>query len=335
MKNFLFTIGLGVHDAPERWTAICAIYARLARGLKHLGHRCSFLVNPSAHDASALHGLSSSPADHDDLQREVAVSRPDFCFIWGGRIPPDLHTLLILRQHNVTPVFSELGWFPQRGTIYFDLNGTNAKMSPPPAAELSVWARSLFHMLRRNACRSIYGRQLNTEQPALRPKKIFVPLQDEKDTNILQDSPFLKMDDMLKHLSVHYPEAKFITRIHPKACSALLSEFPNVTIQSPQTDPYAALPSFDLVVGINSTLISEAVFLGHPAMCFGNGIAATYGLATKLNPREPPPELVPAPESLETRTSLAYLFLHKQLNQRSLSSPRYLMRSYLRQMLKL
>lgn len=333
MSSYLFTIGLGVKDAPERWTAICGIYARLANGLTKLGHKCSFLVNPAAYDANALRKFEVVTGDHEDLCRVIATEHPDVCLIWGGRIEPDIRTAEILAEFSISCVYSELGWFPQKGSIYFDANGTNAKMSWSQPETMSKWESLVFGLKRAKACRKIYGRRPKPPMPVTEARRIFVPLQDETDTNILNDSPFSRMNDMLGFLSRQYPDCEFTTRVHPKAPPTHLSTYPNVKVQSREVDLYKALNEFDLVVGINSTVISEAVFLGHPAMCFGDGIAKTYGLAQQIDPRTPPRVLTAKPEDERTRNALAHLYLKRQLDQRRLDSPRYLKRSLSDQLL--
>ena len=333
MNYYLFTIGLGVKDEPERWTAICEIYARLAVGLTKLGHKCSFLVNPAAYDARALRQFEVVFGDHEDLRSLIVNEHPDVCLIWGGRIEPDIRTIEILTEFNIPCVFSELGWFPQRGTVYFDANGTNSKMSWCQPEMMSKWESLVFGLKRAKACRKIYGRGPRSAMPATEARRVFVPLQDETDTNILNDSPFLRMNDMLGFLSRQYPDCEFTARVHPKAPPTHMSAYPNVTVQDREIDLYKALSEFDLVIGINSTVISEAVFLGHPAMCFGDGIAKTYGLAKQIDPRKPPRVLKAEPEDQRVRNALAHLYLKRQLDQRKLNSPRYLKRSLSAQLL--
>lgn len=335
MNTYLFTVGLGVTDRPERWSAICGIYAKLAHGLAKLGHRVLFLVNPKAFDAPALCEFDVVCGDYSELVEVVQKLRPNVAFIWGGRTEPDRRTAKILAEYNIRTVFSELGWFPQKGTIYFDANGTNSQMSTQQLRKMAGWKRSIFKIKRTRACQKIYGRSFHFAQKNQLAKRVFVPLQDELDTNITIDSPFARMNDLLKFLSDQYPSCEFVARNHPKASLSYINPLPNVTMQQTKENLYDTLQDFDLVVGINSTVISEAVFLGHPAMCFGNGIARNYGLAEYINPKEPPPFLYQKAESPETLNALNFLYMHKQLQQSNLSSPAYLQRSYLKRLLNI
>lgn len=333
MKQFLFTVGLGVSDRPERWQGICEIYAKLAKGLTRLGHHCCFIVNPYAVNAKALVGFDTLIGDHTDLQKTLEQQLWNGCFVWGGRIKPDIRSADIISRFDVPIIYSELGWFPQRGTIYFDHCGTNSAMSykKPPALK---GARKLqFSLIRERACRKIYGQSYfkMLKRNADFKRKVFVPLQDETDTNITIDSPFETMDKMLQFLSENYPNHNFTTRIHPKATPPKINKYPNVEIQNPNLDPYNSLHEFGVVAGINSTMITEAAFMGCETICFGNGIAKTYGLARYIKLESPPQNLFGELEDCRSRRddALAYLYLIKQLRQDFLTSPSYLKKSYL------
>lgn len=336
MNNYLFTIGVGVSDRPSRWQGICTIYGHLARGLTRMGHRCRFIVNPAAFDARALAGLDAAPGSHADVAAALAEDTWHNGFIWGGRIAPDAETAALFAAGNVPVIYSELGWFPQKGTVYFDRLGTNSQMSfdtPPPLVGLR---RLRFAIARRRACRTIYGQRFGgPARPATARQQVFVPLQDETDTNITQDSPFPDMDSLLRFLSETYPDCHFTARPHPKAAPSDLSSYPNVTLQDPKANPYAELKTFDAVVGINSTMLSEAAFMGHDVVCFGNGIAKIYGIARHADPATPPARLQGPENRDQADAALAHLFLDRQLRQKRLSSPRYLQGTYLKQMLDL
>lgn len=335
MNIYLFTIGIGVKDAPQRWTSICKIYANLARGLKKIGHRCIFLVNPNAFDAKALNEFDTYVGDHKDLDRIVVKYKPNFCFIWGGRNAADRVTIEIICKRESSPIFSELGWFPQKGTIYFDTQGTNSEISLAQPKKMTAVERLIFNTKRYFVSRHIYGCAVR-RQSLLRPtKRIFVPLQDESDTNITQSSPFKRMDEMLAFLSSKYPTYEFEARVHPKSPLTAVNKYPNVKIQDPKVNLYKSLAEFDLIVGINSTVLAESVFLGYPTICFGDGITKKYNLGTWIDSECPPDFLTPHLNSDQAQTSLAHLFLIKQLQQRKLSSPRYLKKSYLADILAL
>lgn len=337
MTRYLFTLGVGVEDRPQRWLGICPIYAGLARGLFQLGHEAHFVVNPEALDAGALAGFPVQIGDHERLRAVATREHFDFGFIWGGRIGPDLITREILEAQGIKPIFSELGWFPQKGTVYFDFQGTNSMIKFVEPKKLCPVEALKFSLARRKYCREQYNCAPRWHIRPLGPSplQVFVPLQDETDTNITEDSPFRKMDDMIKFLSRAYPNDHFIVRPHPRADLPIIGDYPNVKLQDVSVNPIEQLGRFDLVIGINSTLLSEAAFLHHRVACFGNGLARLYKLAVPLDPMKPPGLLQDIPDPGLQTNAFHYLCMVKQLSQAKLSSPSYLFSTYLKDMLGL
>lgn len=337
MTRYLFTIGVGVTDRPQRWLGICPIYGGLARALVQMGHSVHFLVNPEALDATALDGLSYQTGGHDALHSLMSTEAFDFGFIWGGRIAPDLVTREILEAQAIKTVFSELGWFPQKGTVYFDRNGTNSRITPEHPAKLGVLASWRFARMRRRFALAQYGRPPLRSRPALAasPLRVFVPLQDETDTNITEDSPFRTMNELIGFLARTYPDDHFTVRPHPRAEMPLIEEYRNVDLQDNSVNPVETLSGFDMVLGINSTLLSEAAFLGHRVAFCGNGLARIYGLAAPFDPAHPPARLQDIPDPGPRPEAFHHLLTVKQLSQSRLSSPDYLKSTYLRDMLAL
>lgn len=338
MTAYLFSIGVGVEDRPQRWLGICPIYANLARGLVRLGHDVSFVVNPAAFDAAALAEFPVTVGGHDALIDLSAKNRFEFGFIWGGRVDADYTTRQIFTDLGITPVFSELGWLPQKGTLYFDLQGTNSQITiAAPLRALSTFERLSFAGKRIRVARRRYDCLPRLRQPKLgsSPLKVFVPLQDETDTNITEDSPFLKMNELVGFLSRTYPKDRFVIRPHPRAERPLLDGFDNVELQDASADPIKCLGDFDLIIGINSTMLTEAAFLRHRVACFGQGIASLYGLAAVIDPMAPPAQLQDIPDPGPRADEFHYLLTVKQLSQSKLADPNYLLSTYLAEMLNL
>lgn len=337
MNSYIFTIGVGVDDRPQRWLGICSIYAELARGLIALGHYVEFIVNPLALDREALNGLPAEVGDHETLRSRLENKVFDFAFIWGGRIEPDKITREIIDMQGITCIFSELGWFPQQGTVYFDLWGTNSKISRDQLSQLSFWQKLKFYITCRKFANAQYGRGPFWYYKKLGPSplRVFVPLQDETDTNITEDSPFSRMDDLISFLSRTYPEDIFVVRLHPRAEPPFIGDYPNVYFQDVAVNPVKALKDFDLVIGINSTLLTEAAFLRHRVACFGNGLAKLYELTAVLDTKRPPTRLQDIVDPGLRIEAFNYLWTVKQLTQDKLSDPKYLRSTYLNEMLNL
>lgn len=297
-----------------------------------------FLVNPESYDVDALFGFEVIVGGHDTLLSLAAFQDFDFGFIWGGRIEADLLTRQIFLENSIKPVFSELGWLPQRGTVYFDLCGTNSQISrSAPAPRLAFGKMVSFECKRFLTALRVYGRvpRLVTSKLGGSPLKVFVPLQDETDTNITEDSPFLTMNELVSFLASTYPHDHFHVRPHPRARPPYIRNWPNVFFQDTSDDPIHALNQYDMVLGINSTLLTEAAFLGHRVACLGRGIASIFGLASVIDPIKPPARLQDLPDVGRRVDALNYLLGEKQLSQARISDPDYVRSSYLGDILNL
>jgi hypothetical protein len=288
MSNYLFTLAVGVQDRPERWGGISRYYFNLASSLLRLGHRVVFAVNPkirrrktfSSYDCRAV-------ADHSDLQRCLASEQFTHAFIWGGRLDADRQTRLCCEANGVKVLFSELGWFPQAGTVYFDDEGTNAEVSfnRKEYPDCSAGEHREFLLRRRRFYRSKAGLGFLSSPPPFsiaRPdfsKPVLVPLQDESDTNITLASPFQRMSDFVEYLATSYSSLRFVVRPHPSSPpSVTLPKYANVHYQEGSVDVYRNMQDYGMVVGLNSTLLLESAMMNMPVVAFGSGIGTGTGV---------------------------------------------------------
>ena len=130
--NILFTIAVGIPDAekPERWNFICELYENLGKSLQQLGYKIYYAVNSKALNQSSLNGPNVYICDnHDEFDNVLSQISPNFVFCWNGNSDADTITSNKARLFGAKMIFSELGWFPQRGNIYFDAQGVNGEVS--------------------------------------------------------------------------------------------------------------------------------------------------------------------------------------------------------------
>jgi hypothetical protein len=345
MNSYLFTLALGVHDRPERWGSVSGYYLSLAHSLERLGHRVVFALSPQirVRSAFAKHDCRTV-ADHAALDGLLVAEGFTHAFIWGGRLDADRETRDRLEARGVRVVFSELGWFPQAGTVYFDPHGTNAEVSfnGHPYAECLPAARKEFARRRREFYRRKAGLgffaappQFNIKEPDL-SKPILVPLQDESDTNITLASPFKRMADFIDCLALNYPNYRFVVRPHPSAPAANLPRHANVTYQESSVDVYRGMADFGLVVGINSTLLLESAMMNMPVVAFGQGIGTGTGVFHELAADDLPVGLEQVRvDTARAESYLAFLIGQRQLFKQDLRAPRRVRSSYLGDLLDL
>lgn len=345
MNSYLFTLAVGVADRPERWGSVSGYYLNLAHSLQRLGHRVAFAINPRIRVRREfvryeLHIVD----DHERLAALLSAERFTHAFIWGGRLDADRETRTRLDACGVRVAFSELGWFPQAGTVYFDAAGTNAEVSfnGHPHDECQREARKAFSKQRREFYRRKAGLGFFASPPEfsiLAPdltKPVLVPLQDESDTNITLASPFKRMGDFVDCLAQHYPRYRFVVRPHPSAPVANLPRHANVSYQDGAVDVYRSMSEYGLVVGINSTLLLESAMMNMPVVAFGKGIGSGTGVFHEVNPDDLPEDLEQLRiDSLRAEAYLAFLIGQRQLFKSDLRSSRHVRASYLGKLLDL
>ena len=345
MNSYLFTLAVGVQDRPERWGSVSGYYLNLARSLQRLGHRVAFAIHPQIRSRKAFSAYQCCPvADHASLDELLYAERFTHAFIWGGRLDADRETRARLEARGVKVLFSELGWFPQAGTVYFDTRGTNAEVSfnGHQYADCSPSARKEFCRRRREFYRKKVGLGFFASPPPFAikapdlDKPILVPLQDESDTNITLASPFRRMADFVDCLAQTYPEYRFVVRPHPSAPAANLPRYANVSYQDSSVDVYQSMADFGLVVGINSTLLLEAAMMNMPVAAVGQGIGTGTGVFHELLVNALPDDLGQIRnDSRKAEAYLAFLIGQRQLFKADLGSPRFVRKSYLSEWLNL
>jgi hypothetical protein len=336
--RILFTVGLGIlpEQRLNRWKMVSDLYGKLARSFLILGHEVYFVVHPEALTESIPYKLALISSDHSELPLTINKFKPDFLFVWNGSSPGDEATATIANALNVKVVFSEQGWFPQSESIYFDFSGCNGRCSTinTKFPVLTKQEELEFHQARQ-----IYLSKFATDFESDRnsfciqdpdlTKHIFVPLQDERDLNIIQDSPFKSMDDFLLYLTTTFPKVKFLVRPHPKYPAPHLSKYKNVKLSDPKKSLHYQLSKCGLVIGINSTVLLESALIGLPVVAYGQGLATGTGLFYDARADQNINlSRISWRDIRQTNMSFLYhLLCKKQIRRADLSNPTIIMKS--------
>lgn len=342
--KILLTVAASFEDLELRYGHVTKTYSYLYQGLRGLGYDVYFYIHESAKHRR-LKGLTYTTHKDIAFPDFVEKIRPDVAFIWGGRRQEDQLTKKVLRDCNpsVRLIFSELGWFPQRDNVYFDDLGTNAE------ARISRWSDSKLENSQRAAFLKLRKKILRTDlslpfykrvpdfyiEPPDQNKYVFVPLQDESDTNITESSPFAKMEEFVRWLSSSYPEAKFLVRPHPRAPVEGLPDLSNVTYQPANETLFSRFDEIGLVLGINSTVLLQSAMHNKSVIAVGDGIASFGGCVEKIDVNQPPASLWDF--TLERGAALdrlAFLLIGRQIHEKKLKSSSFLKRSYLISMIE-
>lgn len=337
--RILFVIGAGIlpEQRIKRWQMVSQLYAKLGRAFHKLGHQIYYYVHPEAYHEDVPAALTWQCEDHQHLAGILENFLPDYVFCWNGSSGGDLTTATIAHAYGAKMVYSEQGWFPQATTLYFDMAGCNGKCGTKnrryPALSPDEMKRFLD---RRRAYIEHIGEAVRfhpdvfeISQPNL-SKPVFVPLQDERDLNIVQDSPFKTMDEFVGFLARTWPDTRFVVRPHPKYPNPALGNYPNTVLDNPKRPMFESLAGCGMVVGINSTTLLESALLGYTVVSFGESLATGTGLLHDAHPRNAPRDLASIRvETGEAAAVLSHLLVSKQMLREALDNPNTLMQSHM------
>lgn len=162
--------------------------------------------------------------------------------------------------------FWELAWFPQSQYIYCDKQGVNGAASIVRSEPVPIAFREV----------------------ALNPKRILLPLQLEQDTNIKDHSPFSTMSEFVSHLVNTIPADSsveaIVIRSHPREPQLRDSlDFDDARICWDEDTLEESLRKADLIVGINSTLLLEALVFKKPVVAFGKNVYSGHSVVIEAN----------------------------------------------------
>ncbi|HWL92696.1 MAG TPA: hypothetical protein VNT79_04105 [Phycisphaerae bacterium] len=330
--TILFPVAVGFKDRPARCHAVAGFFAAMGNTLREIGVESWYVCHPAA--AVGLEQVCDERKfirdDHRDFGALLDRTQPDVIFQWTGASDAFQTTRRMADERGIPIRYAELGWFPQSTTMYFDLEGTNARSSIR-RIDLSTIAINpgLDDWLTRWRHEQLQKRQENLNPPPhsaiQNPKSkipggyIFVPLQDERDTNITLASPYRTMDAFVSALAGKFPTEHFIVRPHPHFADVALTPRSNVHVTT-DGSLHQWLSNADAVVGINSTVLLESLAWNKPTHSVGVGLATGLDVMYESGSvddmtlhRE-----IDGPRRERTRRLLSELIFVRQFNRKDL-----------------
>lgn len=253
------------------------------------------LLLDAGHEVMAVYSGAIGPSDNRvrfgscswalfDLAPVVAFD-PDRVVIFNGYHRP-IHAAARYIEKRWKTVYMEHGWLPQRDHNYIDAKGTGARSSL-----LTSWR----HLIGREE--RISSTILKLKQ-AYRPGKvslslprnyILVPLQLERDTSIVYDSPYFKsMPSLVGFVQRHFPDYPIVVKLHPM--DDMQFDLHNVSVVAGNVPMNDLVPGAEVVIGVNSTSLIEALVHGKRVGALGLNVASNKGVFYEgdrmwLNPR--------------------------------------------------
>lgn len=336
--SVLFTLGLYQTVKPERWRSKHKVFAYLSHALNMMGVDTLFMCNPRSIKPRFIDKKDRYFYEEEiDLRTLVDKSSVSHVVIWGGRTKADDRIRNELNDHTKI-VYAEAGWFPQSNHCYFSTFGTNADANfTEEGLKEHRFDYTRFMRQRKRILRSMLGVWNSFSVPNFwgsrkfdGSKRIFVPLQDEADMNIVLSSPVKKMSDFIGGLATAYPDTMFVVRPHPRASYKKLPVMPNVEYQDVQENPFSNYKKYGGVIGINSTMLLQFSVLGLPVAGIGEGIASGTGAYFDADWGAMPRNL----GSIEYDASVSAVFFDyligvKQLSVKKLRDPDWVRKTYL------
>ena len=252
--RILFHVGVGNLDRPHRWGFVNTNFSNLARTFERLGHECLVYAHPSAKTNQPFHKtIYSSTVNKIEF-------KPDWVFTWNGVSEGDQEITKMFGEDKM--IFGELGFFDHYSTLYFDFKGVNGK-SENLTQELSEFSPVIYQQILKK-----YHKLRTFTEPF-----IFIPLQDEGDTQITKYSPFTKMQQLIDYVCEMYKNSdiKILYKKHPKVDCKII---PGRNCIEVKDNIHHFLPYADKVIGINSTALLEALIYHNRVVTIGKGISS-------------------------------------------------------------
>lgn len=271
-KRVMIHCASGNTDRPGRWHGINPVFTNLGEALIDLGHEVHMMMHSAAQNP-CNHGSRIKIHVSDVVDRNyIDKVNPDIGVTWNGNSDGDLQFIDHVGRGRM--VFGELGFFGHYDqTCYWDRSGINTRYSmigePISDDPITDDELKVLHMLKDR-----YMKPRLFNDPF-----IFVPLQDETDTQITQYSGYKTMDQFLLTVQDIYQHdnRKILYKVHPRAgCPISDSILKDPKFVRVTEDVHHYLPYADQVFGLNSTVMIETLLYHGNLVTYGAGIASRH-----------------------------------------------------------
>ncbi|MBU3005454.1 capsular polysaccharide export protein, LipB/KpsS family [Paraglaciecola arctica] len=209
----------------------------------------------------------------------LTKSPPKLVAIWNGHKWQDNVFHAVNQHFGIAVSYFENGVLPQSTTM--DFNGINALNSVPREARFydSVVSKNIESNFKIKGRK--YKQHKNPQISFNRPKKyLLVPFQKDRDSQILDNSPWIKSMSQLFHVLIealemsHTEDLHIVFREHPSAKTKynslykLAAKHPRVCFDQ-QSELSEIIAHAEAVITINSTVGLESLLLGTKVITLG------------------------------------------------------------------
>lgn len=251
--------------------------APVARLLVDAGHEVMAVysgpVPPSDHRVQ-FGSCSWALFDHGPLES----FDPDRVVIFNG-YHRAIHAAARFIEKRWKTLYMEHGWLPQREFNYIDPLGTGGRSSLAGEWEHLVGSEGRVNVTRARLSEVYRPGEVGLDLPR---GFILVPMQLERDTSIVYDSPYFKsMPSLVAFVRKHFPEFPIVVKLHPMDPTVHCFEaasFSGVKVVRGEVSINDLTALADFVIGINSTSLIEALVHEKRVGVLGRNVATGKGV---------------------------------------------------------
>jgi hypothetical protein len=201
---------------------------------------------------------------HGDGRVFKILERASFVLIWNGWQFNAPIVSRFCRLHGIPHGFVEWGMLPQSKTYMVDRSGFCGDSSMN--TDLSwVTQEDVDLMLAERE-------KIRAQHPMRDGDHVLVPLQIQKDTQIVSNSCQFYMREFVDEVVERWPGTNIVIRPHPKSGGEIsVSRWGGrVKVDEPSVPFLASAAAAGAVVGLTSTCLLEAAVMGKPVVALGN-----------------------------------------------------------------
>jgi len=263
-------VGVHYYQGPVRHLyTIFEIYKAMAKIFKSVGIDIKYFTKQSE-----ILPLQETLTEE---QFYKALQETDLVFMWNGSLGKEKEISDYCQQNGIPVYYMELGWLPQGGTFYFDRKGVNYESS------LLDWKYEEITVAQRQEANAKidYYHHHHAKTTGIDEKDfVFVPLQVESDSQIINHSPRIKKMQQLVDYVCSFVPGKIIFKTHPKDDPGEI-KYPDRCKLYKTGTTHDFLHACKYVVTINSTVGVEALTYNKPVITLGNAFYEDRGLTHK------------------------------------------------------
>lgn len=266
--NFLLSIAINNNTDPHRYKTIFHLFKWLANTLNEIGHKTLIIAHDELSNLDVGTENIKFFKNFDKTELENLFKNffhPDYCFIWNGNVDCDIDFINMIKKYNIKPIYGELGFFDHFGkTCYFDKTGVNGKISNLMAdVSKTPFSKREYEKVKEKYIK-----------PRIeKGSYIFVPLQTQTDTQIKSFSPFKTMNEFLEYVTnlLQYDTRPILIKQHPLSPIDIKM---NEKFKIVDGNIHEYVPYADLVIGINSNVLTETLLYHSRIITVGLGITS-------------------------------------------------------------